>query len=134
MRMVEMVGVLTQFRWTPLVPKPGDEVTFADDLNNIIKIDFGDGHFWVSTSATDKFPVKHIYMKDGKFKVTAVSKDPVGNTGTDTQEITVAIAAPVVPPVVPPVEPPVEPSIPGYFSNLLAAIIAFLKAIFGIKS
>jgi len=127
--MVEMVGVLTQFRWTPLVPKPGDEVTFSDDLGNITKLDFGDGRFTV-----DKLPVKHTYAKDGKFKVTAISSDPAGNIGVETKEITVAIAAPVVPPVVPPVEPPVEPSSPGYFSKLVAALVAFLKAIFGIKS
>ena len=125
-----MVGVLTQFRWTPLVPKPGDEVTFTDDLGNIVKIDFGDGRF-----TTDKLPVKHVFVKDGKFKVTAISSDPVGNVGVETKEITVAVV--VVPPVdpsVPPVDPPVvPPSPPGYFANLISALVAFLKSIFGIK-
>jgi PKD repeat protein len=131
--MVETVGIVTQVMWTPMSPRPNEEVTFTDVTNNVIKLDFGDGRFWVSTSATDKFPVKHTYVKEGSYKFTAIAKDSAGNVGTDSQ--TIIVSAGVIPPVDPPVEPPVEPPVtPGYWANLFGSLLKFLKSIFGIKS
>jgi PKD repeat protein len=127
--MVEKAGVLTLFRWTPMNPKPGEEVTFTDDLNNINMFDFGDGHM-----TDDKLPVKHVYKSAGKYKVTAVSGyGSNGNLGTQSQEITV-VTAPVPPtptPVPTPTPTPTPTPVPGYWANLIAAIVSFLKAIFG---
>jgi PKD repeat protein len=107
-------GVATQFHWEPLSPIVGSGVTFTDDIGNIYKFDFGDGRFTL-----DKPPVTHIYTKPGEYSVTAVSKNTAGNTGVLTLNITVRGDVPPPPPE------------PGYLAKLIAAIVAFIKAIFG---
>lgn len=122
--MIQSSGVLTLFRWSPMVPKPGEIVTFSDDIGNIVKLDFGDGRFTL-----DNLPVMHVYANAGKYIITAVSVgtsgEDNGKMGTASQEIRVSIITPPTPPTPPP------PSTPGYFERLIAALVAFLKAIFG---
>lgn len=122
--MVETVGIAVQFMWSPVSPRVGESVTFTDVTGNIYKMDFGDGRYWVSEGASDKFPVKHTYTKAGTYKAIAIGKDINGNIGTDTQSIVVSDGSEP--------EPEPEPK-PGYLASLIAALIALLKAIFGKK-
>ena len=119
--MIQSSGVLTLFRWTPMVPKPGEVVTFSDDIGNIVKLDFGDGNFTM-----DALPVIHIYKKEGKYTVTAKSigtwGEDQGKMGTQSQQITVSTITPPTPPT---------PPTPGYWARLIAALVAFLKSIIG---
>jgi hypothetical protein len=112
--------IAVQFEVAPKgVIKVGDRVTVTDILKNLTTVDFGDGVIWGWESTDSPGIAYHEYKKPGKYTIRGIAH--VGkDIGWAATEVTVYGEEPV---------PPIEPK--GYWTILMEAIWAFIKAILG---